>query len=271
MRPVLRTICMLSLFVCCIVPMLAGRAAAAIDATLVPSASTVHAGTEFEVRIHVTNPGVEFNTYEAYIGYDPAFLTFVPSSPLSLQEGAYMTTACGNTFHLFQPSATVLHITHSLLCANQFLVTGGDVYILHFQAKALAGNTQITFNQIQFLRGGNPATAGTLTNATVQISSPTDAGVPTATHLRVRVTPNPFNPTAVVTIESAQAGFQRVLVHDMRGRLLATLGSGDFPAGTRRVIWSGQNASGQHLPSGAYVLSVQTPNETRSQRVFLIK
>ena len=102
--------------------------AVGVDASLVASTTIAEPGTEFEVRLHVENLGVEFNTYEALIGYDPARLTFLQAVPVSAQEGPYMTGACGNTFHLFETQPSALHITHSLLCLNHFLATGGDLY-----------------------------------------------------------------------------------------------------------------------------------------------
>src|SRR5262245_39291115 len=138
--------------------------AVGVAASLVPSATSrgagtecegsVPAGTEFEVRLHVENLGVEFNTYGATIGYDPARLTFVEAVPLSAQEGPYMTSACGNTYHLFEAQPSALHITHSLLCLNQYLATSGDVYILRFRANATGGPTQIRFDAIAFYRAG---------------------------------------------------------------------------------------------------------------------
>jgi hypothetical protein len=246
--------------------------AVGVAASLVPSATSVAAGTEFEVRLHVENLGVEFNTYETIIGYDPARLTFLQAVPLSLQEGPYMTGACGNTHHIFEAQPSGLHITHSLLCLNQYLATSGDVYILRFRANGTAGSTQIRFDQIAFYRAGFTVNLASATNATVQITGgTTDSPAPGARQVHLAVAPNPFNPTTVVTIESPVAGFQRVLVHDAAGHLVTTLESGNFDAGTRRVVWHGTSANGTRLASGAYVVSVHSAAGTQSQRVVLLK
>jgi hypothetical protein len=246
--------------------------AVGVAASLVPSAASVGAGTEFEVRLHVENLGIEFNTYEAAIGYDPARLTFIEAVPLSAQEGPYMTSACGNTYHLFDAQPSALHITHSLLCLNQYLATSGDVYILRFRANSVGGPTQIRFDAIAFYRAGFSVNLASATNATVQITGgTTDSPVPGARQPRLAVAPNPFNPTTVVTIESPVAGFQRVLVHDAAGHLVTTLESGEFAAGTRRVVWHGTSANGVRLASGAYVVSVHSAAGVQSQRVVLLK
>jgi len=74
---------------------------AAVSVALIPSAPTVALGAEFTVTVRVTQAGSAFNAYQAIVRFDPAVLTFLPASPLSLQEGAYMTGACGQTFHWF--------------------------------------------------------------------------------------------------------------------------------------------------------------------------
>jgi hypothetical protein len=272
MRPKLRSFWSICLLAGCLVALSVNSLhATGIDAALVPDASAIAFGTVFEVRIHVTNPGVEFNTYETYISYDPSILTFLQASPVSLQEGSYMTTACGNTFHVFQAQPTTLHITHSIMCLNQYLVTEGDAYILRFRANDVAGVAQIVFDQIRFQRGVYVASLGTTTNASVQISAPTDATTPSADRVQLRVAPNPFNPTTTLAVESPVSGFQRVVVRDLRGRVIDVLQAGDYPAGPRRLVWSGIGPDGHRLASGCYVVTLETPAGSISQRAILVK
>lgn len=242
-----------------------------LDVALVASTSVVPAGDEFEVRIDVTDLGPEFNTYEAFVTYDPSRVTFLPASPLSLQEGPYMTGACGNTFHIFQIQQNTLHITHSLLCPDQFLTGPGNIYVLRFRANDTPGTTTVSFHQIAFYRGGFTTSLGTLTDAVIEITLPTDAGGPRASRLQLRVAPNPFNPTTVVSVEAPRAGFQRLLVHDLRGRLVDVLDAGEFPAGVRHVVWSARGADGTPLTSGAYFLTLEIPDGSRTVRAILLK
>src|SRR5258708_37707859 len=66
-----------------------------------PPSPVVGAGSGFDVDVVLPGAGSGFNGFTALLRYDPAELTFVPTSPTSLQQGAYMTGACGNTFHRF--------------------------------------------------------------------------------------------------------------------------------------------------------------------------
>src|SRR5689334_19609432 len=76
-----------------------------VTVALSPAAQTVAPGDTFNLELDVTLTGSQFNGFDAIIAYDPAAVTFLPRSPLSLQEGSYMRGACGNTFHLFSAAA----------------------------------------------------------------------------------------------------------------------------------------------------------------------
>src|SRR5436190_22213471 len=77
----------------------AAQSHAAVNVALVPTVTNVGIGGTFEVHIRVTQAGDEFNSYQAIVHFDPTALTYVPTTPLGLQEGQYMKNACGQTFH----------------------------------------------------------------------------------------------------------------------------------------------------------------------------
>src|SRR5260221_6674480 len=81
-----------------------------------PASVVVGAGSGFDVDVVVPGAGSGFNGFRAVLDFDPAELTFVPASPTSLQQGSYMTGACGNTFHQFAATSDSLDITDVLLC-----------------------------------------------------------------------------------------------------------------------------------------------------------
>ena len=147
-------------------------AATGVKVALQPALTSVSPGDTFYLDINVTRAGSAFNGYTAVIGFDPSVLQFLPTSPLSQQEGALMTGACGNTFHQFTAGASQLGIDHSLLCNGVSLTGPGQVYRLRF--KALAG---ITTSQVRFLSGLQFYKAGVAVNpdssvdATVQLPS----------------------------------------------------------------------------------------------------
>lgn len=256
---------------CVLTAVFATGAAADVAVSLAPSATTVAPGAEFEVRIRVTQAGSIFNTYNADIVYDMSKLTFLQAAPLSLQEGAYMTNACGNTQQFFNTTGNLIHVSHSLLCLNLFLSGPGDLYVLRFRAGASGGPTTIHFQQSTFYRAGIIVPVAPLADVQVQINAPTDAAPPAVARAQLRVAPNPFNPTTVIEVESPGAGEQRLAVHDIAGRLVATLEHGQFPAGMRRVVWNGMDGRGQRLPSGSYWVTLDAGGATQTQRVVLLK
>lgn len=64
--------------------------------------------------------------------------------------------------------------------------------------------------------------------------------------------PNPFNPSTAIKLTLAAAGSARLSIHDAQGRLLATLVSGELPAGETVLRWDGRDAQGRSLPTGLY-------------------
>ncbi len=83
--------------------------------------------------------------------------------------------------------------------------------------------------------------------------------------------PNPFNPrtTIAFTIESRQA--LTLSVFDAAGRRLALIASGSFAAGTHRVFWNGTDTSGRPVPSGTYLLRLQSPDAVVSRKITLVR
>lgn len=248
-----------------------GLASADVAVALVPSVTSVASGSEFLVRIELTQQGPIFNTYNADITYDTSRLQFLQASPLSLQEGSYMTSACGSTHQFFSSTGNTIHVSHSLLCLNQFLSGPGELYVLRFRAIGAGGPTTIHFQQSTFYRAGIIVPVAPLSDINVQVSAPTDAAPARASSLQLRVAPNPFNPTTVIQVEAATAGYQRLVVHDAAGRQVAVLQEGTFPAGARRVVWTGSGDRGQRLPSGTYLVSLIAGGTTRSEHVVLVK
>jgi hypothetical protein len=246
-------------------------ARAAVHVALVPSAPSVAQGSEFTVKIRVTQAGSEFNGYETIVHFDPAVLTFLPASPLDLQEGAYMKNACGTTFHWFTTGTTEIGVVHSLMCAGLLLTGPGDVYTLRFRADEAAASTPITFTANRWYRAG-VLVETVSTNASVAIVQPSDASGPRPAAARLSVAPNPFNPSTVIEVETAQAGLQRLGVYGLAGRRIRVLPGGSFEAGARQVVWDGRADDGVRVGSGVYVVRLEAAGGvTRHRRVVLLK
>ena len=244
---------------------------AAVTVALIPSAPTVAPGSEFTVTVRVTQAGSAFNAYQAIVRFDPTALTFLPASPSSLQEGAYMTSACGQTFHWFTSGTLEVGMVHSLLCAGQSLTGPGDVYSIRFRALGATDATPITFTMIEFADAGNPVTPVHASGTSIVVAAPTDAGTPPDARLALRVAPNPFNPNTTIEVDSDAGGAQELAVFDAAGRLVRVLESGMFTAGSRRVPWNGRANDGSQLASGVYLVQLRTDERTQTTRVILLR
>ena len=95
--------------------------------------------------IEVVVPAADsaFNAFHLVVRYDPAFVVFVPTAPVSAQVGPVVSDACSNLFHQFNAygdsnlDSTVTDL--SLLCSQTFVTGPGVIYRLKFQAGSVPG------------------------------------------------------------------------------------------------------------------------------------
>jgi hypothetical protein len=263
----------LSALCACIWWTASGAWAQGVVVCITPPDTVVTPGDIFEVHLSVTVPGPEFNAYDAVIGYDTNALTFLPRSPLSLQEGSDMKGACGNTFHLFSAQADSMSISHSLLCGTPpvFLTGPAELYTLRFQASLDPQVTEVELRSVQFFRAGVFVDLESSTNATIEIGEATDVGIAPEVPSQVRAAPNPFNPATILFVSSPRAGHQIVRIWDARGRLVRQLQEGSFAAGQRSITWNGHDGAGKRLPSGVYHVVLDEDGRRTATRVVLLK
>ena len=88
---------------------------------------------------------------------------------------------------------------------------------------------------------------------------------------RVLAAPNPFNPATSIRFTLGLSQHVRVTIYDLDGRPVAKLADRTFPAGDNAVIWNGHANDGTSLPSGTYLVRVDSPGREVSTKVTLIK
>jgi hypothetical protein len=87
----------------------------------------------------------------------------------------------------------------------------------------------------------------------------------------VSLSPNPANPEATLEVRTTKAGFIRVLIFDLSGRLVRTaLAEALAPAGTRVVQVPGARR-GRAMPSGVYLYRVETTERTVEGKLLIVK
>jgi endonuclease I len=84
--------------------------------------------------------------------------------------------------------------------------------------------------------------------------------------------PNPFNPQVTLSFEiSEDTEFTQIQIFDIQGQLMDTPIQNAYSIGAYSVIWDGTNQSGEALPSGIYLVKLSTPQESRFQRITLLR
>lgn len=78
--------------------------------------------------------------------------------------------------------------------------------------------------------------------------------------------PNPFNPITHIGFSLARPTSVSLEVYDILGRRIASLVSGNFPAGRHTVAW---DASGE--PSGVYLYRLMTPEYSETRKMLLLE
>jgi PKD repeat protein len=89
--------------------------------------------------------------------------------------------------------------------------------------------------------------------------------------LAASIVPNPLNPRANLTFATSEAGWVKVQMFDLHGRLVRTLmESSSAPAGYHDVAIDGLDARGQRMASGMYYLLIRTSADGEERKAITI-
>lgn len=83
--------------------------------------------------------------------------------------------------------------------------------------------------------------------------------------------PNPFNPSTTVSFDLAVAGRAELAIYALDGRRVATLATGELPAGRHAAVWDGRDDRGRAVASGSYACRLWTEEGVISRRLTLVK
>ncbi len=243
-----------------------------VHVALVPDTVAAAAGDTVYLELDVTEAGAPFNAFDAVIGFEPSALTFLPTSPLTLQEGSLMTGACATSpFQYFVAAADSLLISIAIQCAGVSLTGPGQLYKLRFRAQDVQQGTWVHIRHIQFYDAGiyvNPAYA---TDAYVVIGAPTGVAAPAVpAGLSLGAAPNPCRSGTVFSVGSDNGGEQSLSVYDITGRMVRSLERGSFAPGARRVAWDARDNAGGRVSPGVYQVVFRAPGCQRCIRVAVI-
>ena len=99
------------------------------------------------------------------------------------------------------------------------------------------------------------------------VATAVPGGPPSAALTLDPCVPNPFRQSTTVRFSLAAASPVRLTVHDVQGRLVATLVDGERPAGPHLLRWGGRDRLGQEILPGVYFLRLDIGGQVRVGRV----
>ena len=83
--------------------------------------------------------------------------------------------------------------------------------------------------------------------------------------------PNPFNPTTTINYTIPRDAQVRLVIYDLRGRLVATLVDEFQTGGYKSSKWNAVDDRGRKAPAGIYIYSIQVENFKATKKVVLLK
>lgn len=97
------------------------------------------------------------------------------------------------------------------------------------------------------------------------------ASVPSAPALGLEVFPNPFNPRTTVWFTLEKATAAEIGIYELNGRRVTVLASDTFTAGSHPLAWDGLDATGRAMPSGIYLVRLETETLVLAKKMMLVR
>ena len=83
--------------------------------------------------------------------------------------------------------------------------------------------------------------------------------------------PNPFNSSTQIAYHLSNPGPGQLVIYNVLGRSVRTLVDQYQAAGSHRVQWDARGEQGASLSSGVYLIRLNYPGLTETQRLFYLK
>lgn len=98
------------------------------------------------------------------------------------------------------------------------------------------------------------------------------AGVNSGTRLSCKVIPNPFHSGTTINLRTPSTGPVHMTVHDVAGRLVATLVDGiEIGPGEHLIPWDGRTDQGHQLQSGIYFVNLKAGSVGSRRQLVVTK
>jgi len=83
--------------------------------------------------------------------------------------------------------------------------------------------------------------------------------------------PNPFNATTQISFDLPNDAYVCLTIYDIRGREIVTLVNERQNAGSHRLTWSGSDSNRRAVPTGVYLLQMESSGQMFRQKMVLLK
>jgi hypothetical protein len=83
--------------------------------------------------------------------------------------------------------------------------------------------------------------------------------------------PNPFNPSTRISFAVEREGRVTLVVYDVTGRRIATLADRIYGPGVHTVNWNGKDTGGRAVPSGTYLVQMESAGRGEARKVMLVR
>ena len=126
--------------------------------------------------------------------------------------------------------------------------------------------------QVVAIPGGHGTPAPYFDNVRLQWVRGAAAAVPSpVASIAATAVPNPFNPSVTIRWTADAGSRATVRVHDLSGRLVASLFDGEASGAAHEVVWNGRDEAGQAVAAGVYLCRISTGSDARVLKLSLVR
>ncbi len=83
--------------------------------------------------------------------------------------------------------------------------------------------------------------------------------------------PNPFNPTTTIAFAVENEQWVTISVFNIDGRRIATVANQTYAPGFHSVKWTGRDDGGRIVPSGTYLVQMDTGDGAQARKISLVR
>ena len=107
-------------------------------------------------------------------------------------------------------------------------------------------------------------------NNIVSKASPSNSIIETNTY-KFSAYPNPFSSATTISFSLAQSQKVSLKIFDMTGRLVKIVANEEMQTGVHEIKWNVSNATGKSVPSGIYLLRMESGNYSETKKLVIIE